>query len=107
MNDLQRYALSGLTLFTAILILFWLDIWRARFDAAFHAAFPRRGRLTPLFFLLVLIEALLAGVFPPSLTLPMRGLVALGAVAASATVGALLGVCLRALPVHVPARHQR
>ncbi len=98
MNELQSYALSGVALFVPILSLFWLDIWRARADTAFRAAFPGRGRLTALFFALTLAEALLAAIFPPDLGLPLRVAVAVTVVAASAAAGALLMLAVRLLP---------
>jgi hypothetical protein len=98
MNELQSYALSGVALFVPIMSLFWLDIWRARADAQFRAAFPGRGRLSPLFFVLTLAEALLAAMFPPDLGLPLRIAVGLAVVAASGAVGALLMLGIRLLP---------
>ena len=97
MNELQRYMLFGVALFAPTVALFWLDILRARLDPAFHAAFPRRGRPTALFYLLLAVEALLAGGFPPELSLPLRALVSLAVVAASAAIGGLLFVALKAL----------
>lgn len=98
MTEFQRYALSGVALFVPIMSLFWLDVWRARADAAFRGAFPGRGRLTPLFFALTLVEGLLAAIFPPGLGLPQRVGVGLAVVAASAAVGALLMLVVRLLP---------